>query len=122
MHIEISTDSNIDSDIDLRQRVAAEVEDTLSRFGDHLTRIEVHLGDVNAHKGGNTDVRCAMEARPAGHEPLAVIHHAAAVTEAYRGAAKKLQRLLYTRLSRMVSRRGRDTIRRPDPLWAPTAD
>jgi hypothetical protein len=53
MHIEISTDS----DIDLRQRVASEVEDTLSRFGDHLTRIEVHLGDVNAHKGGNTDVR-----------------------------------------------------------------
>ncbi len=115
MHIEMSTDRNIEGDIDLWHQVSQDIEAALRRFHDHLTRVEVHLSDVNADRGGNADIRCVMEARPAGRTPLAVTHHAATVTEAYRGAASKLQRLLETRFSRMESRRGRETIRTPEP-------
>ncbi len=115
MHIEINTDRNIDGDVDLRQQVVEDVEVTLARFGEHLTRIEVHLSDVNGDKGGAADVRCVMEARPAGQGPLAATHQAATVTEAHRGAASKLSRLLDSRFSRLEARRGRETIRNPDP-------
>lgn len=115
MHIEISTDRNIDGDVDLRQQVVEDVEAALARFRDQLTRIEVHLSDVNADKGGSDDVRCVMEARPAGQAPLAVTHEAATVTEAHRGAASKLSRLLDTRFSRQEARRGRESIRHKEP-------
>ena len=115
MHIEISTDRNIDSDLDLRQQIVEDVEAALSRFDDKLTRIEVHLSDVNADKGGSADIRCVMEARPAGQGPLAVTHEAATVAEACRGAASKLHRLLDTRFSRLETRRGRETIRNREP-------
>lgn len=115
MHIEISTDRNIDGDADLRQRVSDDVEAALSRFSDHLTRIEVHLSDVNADKGGSDDIRCVMEARPAGQGPVAVTHEAATVPEACRGAASKLHRLLDKQFSRQEARRGRETIRNAEP-------
>lgn len=115
MHIEMSTDRNIDGDDDLRQQVVETVENALSRFQDDVTRIEVHLSDVNADKGGDADIRCVMEARPAGQAPLAVTHEAATVAEACRGAASKLQRLLDTRFSRVEARRGRETIRTREP-------
>lgn len=115
MHIGMSTDRNIDGDIDLWHQVSEDIEAAVSRVHDQLTRVEVHLSDVNADEGGSADIRCVVEARPAGQPPLAVTHHAATVTEAYRGAASKLQRLLDTRFSRMESRRGRDTIRTPEP-------
>ena len=115
MHIEISTDRHVEGSADLRRDVTEQVTAALSRFGDLLTRVEVHLGDENAGKGGNTDMRCAMEARPAGQAALAVTHNAATLPEAYRGAAGKLQRLLETRFSRVDSRHGRKTIRYDDP-------
>lgn len=115
MHIEMSTDRNIDSDSDLRQQIAGDIEATLSRFRDQLTRIEVHFSDVNAGKGGRADIRCMLEARPAGQAPLAVTDHAATITEAHRGAASKLYRLLDTRFSRVETHRGRETIRNREP-------
>ena len=115
MHIEISTDRNIDSDVNLRQQVVEDIEAALSRFSGRLTRIEVHFSDVNADKGGSADIRCVMEARPAGEAPLAVTHEALTVAEACRGAASKLRRLLDTRFSRQETRHGRETIRNREP-------
>ncbi|HEY0419314.1 MAG TPA: hypothetical protein VGC80_07320, partial [Acetobacteraceae bacterium] len=66
------------------------VEDAVGRFSARLTRVEVHLGDVNAAKHGAADKRCMMEARPNHHQPIAVTHQAATVQEAMNGAARKL--------------------------------
>jgi hypothetical protein len=115
MHVEVSTDRSVEGDAGLRQQVTEEVEGALARFSDQLTRVEVHLGDENGARGGTTDKRCAMEARPAGLPPVAVTHHAATVAEACRGAVRKLQRLLDTQLGRVESRAGRESIRRPGP-------
>lgn len=96
MHIQFNTDNNIRARDDLAQVVEATVHDALDRFGDHLTRVEVHLGDVNSHKGGGNDIRCMVEARLAGHDPIAVTHQAADIELALDGAVGKARRALDT--------------------------
>jgi ribosome-associated translation inhibitor RaiA len=95
MIIEIHTDRNITSDQTLRQEVTSEVESALSRFGDWITRVEVHLSDANSSsKSGSNDKQCTIEARPASRQPVKVSHSSDSVEEAYTGAARKLERLL----------------------------
>ena len=44
----------------------------LRHTGDRVTRVEVHLRDDKQKRSGPDDVRCTMEARIAGEQPLAV--------------------------------------------------
>jgi hypothetical protein len=99
VQIQINTDRHIDADAKLRASVAETVAGTLDRFGDRLTRVEVHLTDVNADKGGR-DVRCVMEARAAGMRPLMVDELAHTVDGAVREAAGKLRRALDSRFGK----------------------
>lgn len=92
MQIQINTDHNIDGHDGLAEHVRGVVEDSLSRFSTHITRVEVHLSDQNAAKSGPDDKRCMMEARLEHHSPTAVTHQAASVHEAVHGAADKLKR------------------------------
>jgi hypothetical protein len=46
----------------------------LGHLKERLSRIEVHLADVNAAKGGDDDIHCAIEARPEGMKPHTVTH------------------------------------------------
>lgn len=100
MQLQINTDNHIKGREALIHQVEAEVEATLGRFSDHLTRIEIHLGDENAGKSGTADKRCMMEARLAGQPPVVVTHHAATLGEACAGAAQKLKSLLDSRIGR----------------------
>jgi hypothetical protein len=77
MQIQVNTDDNLTGREALVARVQQEVQDSLARFNEYLTRIEIHLGDENAGKAGNADKRCMIEARPAGKPPVSVTHHAA---------------------------------------------
>ena len=111
MQILVNTDKHVDAEADLVRRLEEEITSGLARFVDQVTRVEVHLSDQNADRGGATDMRCAMEARPAGKQPIAVSHSAATTEEAYSGAVKKLRALLDTSFGRTEARRGRDSIR-----------
>jgi hypothetical protein len=71
-----------------------------------LTRMEVHLSDENAAKGGADDKKCVLEARPAGQQPVAVTHHAASLDEAYLGALEKLSRLLESKVGKQHHHKG----------------
>jgi ribosome-associated translation inhibitor RaiA len=112
MQIQINTDDNVEGREELARRVESEVSTALSRFGDQITRVEVHLSDENAGKVGGADKRCMMEARPAGLKPLAVSHQGATLDEAYIGATKKLQRALETTLGRLNDHGDRASIRK----------
>lgn len=103
--IQVNTDDNIEGGEELALRVQTEVENALARFGDQITRVEVHLRDENSHKGGTNDKRCAMEARPAGLPPVAVTHSAATVDLAVNGASEKLERLLDSAFGRLNDQR-----------------
>ena len=113
MQIQINTDHNIEGHEALAAQVSGVVESALSRFSDHITRVEVHLSDENSDKkGGQNDKRCVMEARLEGRQPIAVTHQAATLDEAVDGAADKLARLIESTLGRMRDQRSR----RREPL------
>ncbi len=70
MHIQINTDKNISGDAAVAQRVEETLNHVLARFSDQVTRLEVHLSDVNStSKSGVMDKRCMLEARLAGLAP-----------------------------------------------------
>lgn len=110
MQIQINTDRNIEGREALAAQVSGVVENALSRISDRITRVEVHLSDENSDKkGGNDNLRCVMEARLEGRQPVAVTHQAATLDQAIDGAADKLTRLIESTLGRLRDQRNRRT-------------
>lgn len=106
MQVQLKTDRHIEGSEELSRRVERTVEAALGRFDRQITRVAVHCSDVNGQKGGAGDKQCAIEARPAGMNPLAAKHRAATLDDAVAGAAEKLGRLLDSTFGRL--RDGRD--------------
>ena len=116
MQIQVNTGSGIDNSESLQRWASEHLTETLDRFQQDITRIEVQLGDENSGKAGNADKRCMMEARLAGHQPVAVNHHAVTQDEAFRGAARKLLNALDHTLGKIRDHhRDRDSIRKDEP-------
>lgn len=111
MKIQVSTDKSIEGSADLIERTEADLADALARFERRVTRIEVHLRDESAGRSTGGDIRCLIEARPAGLDPVAVTHHADTVSDALRGATDRLEALLSSRLERLEGHGSRETIR-----------
>lgn len=106
MHIQINTDHNIEGHEAHATRISSVVESALKRFSDRITRVEVQLSDENSkQKGGNDDMRCVIEARLEGRQPIAVTQRAATVDQAVDGAADKLTRLIESTLGRQRDHR-----------------
>jgi ribosome-associated translation inhibitor RaiA len=105
MQIQINTDSNIEGREELASHVKGVVESALQRFSDRITRVEVHLSDQNAHKSGQDDKRCMMEARIEGRQPTSVTHTAATLDQAIDGSAEKLKRSIESTLERLQAHR-----------------
>ena len=80
------------------------VTSVLGHLTDRLSRVEVHLTDVNGAKGGADDIRCTVEARPEGMQPQTVTHHGANVEAALRGAAKTRRALLDSEFGKLERR------------------
>jgi len=106
MKIQVNTDHNIHGHEATIEQIEATVESTLGHLSEHITRVEVHVSDENAKKGGSTDKRCMMEARLERHQPIAVTEEAATLDEAVDGAAHKLKRLLDHTLGRLSTHEG----------------
>ena len=107
MQIQVNTDNNIDGSAQLISGIEAELIDSLGRFGDQITRVEVHLRDLNGPKSVGDDKSCLLEARLAGRQPMVVSHDAASLRQAIDGATDKLERALDKLLDRLSDRRGR---------------
>lgn len=99
MHIEISYRDLSKSDA-LNEHISGSVEQHLSRYDTRITRVEVHVGDINGHKPGENDKRCMMEARPKGLPPVVSEAYAGDIYNAVRDAATKLERVLERRFAR----------------------
>ena len=100
MQIQVNTDNNIPGNAATTARVNDAVKDALGRVSAQITRVEVHLSDVNGDKHGTDDQRCMMEARLEGRQPVAVTHQAATMDLAVDGAADKLAQLIDSTLER----------------------
>ncbi|MCK9801209.1 HPF/RaiA family ribosome-associated protein [Pseudomonas sp. MAFF 302030] len=94
MQIQVHSDNHIQSSIRLEEWVRSTIESTLERYEEDLTRVVVHLRDENGGKSGPDDMRCQLEARPKGHQPVSVTHKADTLEQAIDGATVKLESAL----------------------------
>ncbi len=106
MQVQVNTDHNIAGRETLAVKVRGVVENALSRFSEHITRVEVHLSDENGAKRGGGNQRCVLEARLEGRQPIAVTHDADTVDQAVDGAAEKLVHAIDSTLGRLYGHRG----------------
>ena len=108
MQIQVNTDNNIEGSTQLTEMVEGVISNTLSRFGDRITRVEVYLSDQNSDKKiGDSDKRCVLEARLAGLQPISVREFGATIEQAIDGASEKLIHTLERHLGRLEDKKGR---------------
>lgn len=111
MQIYVRTDNNIEGSGKLRAYVEREVAAALSRFSDHITRLEVHLSDESGGRATGADIRCMIQARPAGQTPVTVTDDAGSLEAALMGAIHRLNRLLESHEGRQEDQHARASIR-----------
>jgi ribosome-associated translation inhibitor RaiA len=108
VQIQLNTDRHVDGGEALMAEVSDVVTRAVGRFSDRITRLEVHVADVNSGvRSGPDDMRCTLEARLAGKRPVSVTHNAATVEQAVAGAAEKLQKVLTRTVEREQATKGR---------------
>jgi ribosome-associated translation inhibitor RaiA len=112
MQIQVNTDKTIQGVESLIDYVERELRSTLQRHQDQITRLEVHLSDVNGAKRGVNDKRCMIEARLAGRQPEVVTELAGDLRTAISGASRKLLRLLASSLGKLDQAKGGASIRK----------
>lgn len=115
MKIQVNSDKTINVDARLTSFVEVEASRLLSRFSARLTRVEVHLSDVDNKKTSQPDKRCLIEVRPAGERPMTATAIATTTEFAVGEALKKLQRSLTT----FFGRKGRPAVDVSAPVSTP---
>jgi ribosome-associated translation inhibitor RaiA len=100
MTIQINTDKNIEWHERHTEHYSAFIEEELDRFSDHITRVEVHLSDENGPKEGHDDIRCLMEVRVEGLQPIVASDQLDTIEQSVSGALTKINASLKTILER----------------------
>lgn len=111
MQVHFNSDESLEGHEARRHHAEKVVRHALNRFGEQITRVEIHVSDVNGSKAGEDDKRCLMEARLAGRQPIAVTEMAGSLHQAIDGAAQKLRRSIESALGKQQADR-----RTPPPL------
>lgn len=108
MQVQVNASNGIENKEALDRWADEFLNESLARFKQEITRVEVQLSDANTGKKGVAARRCMLEARLNGHEPLVVNHHGETQDEAFRGATQKLIKLLEHTLGKLDRHRHRD--------------
>lgn len=73
MDIQFNSDNAVDGSGDLADQVRERIHAKLdTRFGSRLTRVEVHVRDVDGTSNRPDGIEATIEARPANGAPVAV--------------------------------------------------
>ena len=84
-----------------------EVESVMVHFASRITRVEVHLNDVNSDKSGDGDKFCSVTARVEGLPLLATQHEAGTLEQALSGALNKLEKQIDRQIGKLDHKKGR---------------
>lgn len=101
MIIQINTDKTIIGDKKAMDYFTSQISDALSRFNNYITRIEIHLKDLNGKKDGFNDISCLLEARIKGSSPIAVSSQADTIELAISAAINKIKSALNSLLGKI---------------------
>lgn len=105
MQILINTTNTVEAHEAFIDALKTETAEKLSRFADRISRVEMHLSDVNGDRGGQ-DKRCVLEVRPNGMEPVVTTDQAELFDKAVHAAIHKMLGLLETSFGKLTSRHG----------------
>jgi len=105
MQFQFNSDSSVMGTANVAERIEEMVREKLSRFEERLTRVEVHVSDVNGSKHGADDKHCTIEARPRGGRAIGVTGKADKVDDAARKAANTLAQRLERLFGKEESRK-----------------
>ena len=106
MFVQIRTDNQIKSDAEANERLEERVRERLGRFEERLTRVEVHVSDVDGPRHGPGEKRASLEARPNGLAPLGVVADAETIDQAVSQAATKAAKALDKQFGKLTDRKG----------------
>lgn len=100
MDIQFNTDNNIEGKQSMDDYMTTTISEGLKHFGEHITRIEVHVSDENGNKKGPKDKKCVLEARLKGIAPIAVSASEDNVRKAVVSAVDKMKSSLTTTMGK----------------------
>lgn len=106
MQFLFNSDNQIPLSSETSERVEALVERRLARISDRLTRVEVHVSDVDGPRSGGDDKKCAIELRPNGMRPITVTDRASSVERAVTAAADKALKAFDRQIGKATTRKG----------------
>ncbi len=101
MKIQFNTDRTIIGDERHLDFFTEQISEELTRYQSEISRIEAHVSDENGNKDGIKDIRCLLEARLEGRQPIAVSNQSDTMELAVSGAIDKLKTSLDTILGRI---------------------
>jgi len=104
MIVQLNTDKNIEGTAGLETFVSEKVNSGLKHFVENITRIEVHLSEQNADKGGSEDIHCKIEARLEGIQPVIVVGKSGTKEKALDDAVDKMKAKLGTVMGKIKNR------------------
>jgi hypothetical protein len=105
MQFQFNSDNRFSGNEGVAGDVETLVRGRLERVADRLTRVEVHVGDVNGPKGGN-DIRGAVEIRPNGMQPISGTAEAATIEAAVASATDKALTAFDRQIGKQTTRKG----------------
>ncbi len=105
MKIQVNTDHTIEGSELLIQKMEKFVRERLSRFSDRITRVELHLSDLN-EKSADGSKRCVLEIRPNGLDPVVTTDESDTIDKAVNSAIHKMTSLLDSAFGKLSSRKG----------------
>lgn len=106
MFIQVNTDNQVDGHARLLARLEAMARDRLERFGERITRVEIHVRDLNGPADSPELIRAQVELRPAGRRPLSASDTAGDVESAVTGALDKAATAFDRQIGRTTTRKG----------------
>ena len=89
MLIQVNTDNRVEGAEAANAAIEARIRDRLARFADRLTRIELHIRDVDGDRNGGQGMEATLEARPAGGQPIVVNAQASSIDSAVADVVRK---------------------------------
>lgn len=107
MQFQFNSDNRTQGDAETAKRVEELVETRLGRIVDRLTRVEVHVGDIDGPRDGPDDKRCAIEIRPQGMNPISATAHAPTIERAVASGADKVLQAFDRQVGKRTDRKGR---------------
>lgn len=116
MQINVNTDNTIDKHQGLDEHVESVVRSSIGRFGEQVTRVDVHLSNENKEKKADGGNYCMMEARVAGYQPVVVHNHGVDLHQSIQQAGNKLARALDSALGRLQDKNKHVAPAVDDPL------